>query len=452
MNKIDKQIFLDHLPRYKGNFIDWINSIGLKVEFIYGDIKGYMDIIDYKKETHLLKIKYLNNEFIMHTNGFKRCCFGEILKVKTIDYKYELKEVINNMELLETIRIIHGDHTEKGYKYQCLKCGYKGEMYEYQFTGGTGCQACCNRIIVKGINDIATTNPEYIKYFVNIEDAYKYSRSANKNVKIKCPDCGYIKTMTINSLTNTGFACNKCGDGISYPEKFMFCLLEQLNLDFTTRKIFKWSLRKEYDFYISLTNCIIETHGIQHYVDFKRKIKGYRSLEEEQENDRIKKELAKENNIQYYIVLDCRESNLDYIKNTILNSELTLLYDLSNIDWIKCGLFAESSIMKKVCELWDDGLNNTTEIAKITKLAQGTIINYLKRGTRIGLCSYINCKEMKRVAVYDLQGQELGIFKSLNNLARQSKDIFEIKFSTGCISSVCNGKTKTHKGYIFKFV
>ena len=448
---IDKQIFLDNLPK-KGKFINWINSIGLQVEFIYGDIKGHVDIIDYEKETHLLKIRYLDNEFLMHSNGFKKCSFGELLKVKTIDYKYELEEVINNMKLLETIRIIHGDHTEKGYKYQCLKCGYKGEMYEYQFTGGTGCQACCNRIIVKGINDIATTNPEYIKYFANIEDAYIYSRSANKSVKIKCPDCGYIKSMTINSLTNTGFACNKCGDGISYPEKFMFCLLEQLNLDFSTRKIFKWSLRKEYDFYIQSINGIVETHGIQHYLGFKRGWKGVRTLEEEQENDQLKMELAIKNDIQYYIVLDCRESNLDYIKNSILNSKLNTLYDLSNIDWIKCGLFAESSIMKQVCKLWDEGLNNTTKIMKITKLAQGTIINYLKRGTKIGLCNYINCKEIKRVVVCDLKGQELGIFKSINELARQSKNIFGIQFGTGSISSVCNNKSKTHKGYTFKFV
>ena len=32
--------------------------------------------------------------------------------------------------------------------------------------------------------------------------------------------------------------CRKCSDGISYPEKFLYSILEQLNIDFETQKIF----------------------------------------------------------------------------------------------------------------------------------------------------------------------------------------------------------------------
>ncbi|MEM5599205.1 hypothetical protein AAHB53_28045 [Niallia circulans] len=57
----------------------------------------------------------------------------------------------------------------------------------------------------------------------------------------------------------------KCSDGFSIPEKFMFNLLDYLQVDFDYQKVFDWSLGKRYDFYIPMLNCIIETHGAQHY-------------------------------------------------------------------------------------------------------------------------------------------------------------------------------------------
>ena len=64
---------------------------------------------------------------------------------------------------------------------------------------------------------------------------------------------------------------------------------------------------------------IIENHGEQHYIHrgtFKSK-----SLEDEQRNDVYKKTLARQNGVIHYIVLDCRESNVSWIKKSILNSQ-----------------------------------------------------------------------------------------------------------------------------------
>ena len=165
------------------------------------------------------------------------------------------------------------------------------------------------------------THPQFVKYFVNIEDAYKVSKSSNKSINFKCPECGYLKTMTMNHLYMHGIACPKCGDGISYPEKIMFSVLEQLKIKFMPRKKFEWSSRKEYDFYIEKINCLIETHGIQHYEQTKRK--GARSLKEEKSNDRFKKGMSKQNNIKEYIVIDSRKSELEWIKNSVLSSNFT---------------------------------------------------------------------------------------------------------------------------------
>ncbi len=450
-----KKMYFESLPhwesgRYKGK-INWTESVGRKVDFVYGDIKGKVEILHYEITKHMLTIKYLDSQFPIHTNGFRKCCLGELLKTKTVDYKFTIGTIVNNMKLLAQKRMRRYNFTEKGYTYECLKCSYVGEMYEYQISGNVGCQVCANRIIVKGINDIATTNPEYIKYFADIDDTYKYSWGANKKVILKCPNCEYIKTMTVNTLTNMGFGCNKCSDGISYPEKFIFNLLDQLGINFETRKRFDWSKGKEYDFYIPSLDAIIETHGLQHYEESFSRLKGSkRNLIKEIASDNLKYSLAKDNGTSLYIILDCRESNQEWIKKSVTESKLNELFNLKEIDWNECDLKASSSKLAEACKLWNEGLN-TISISKKLKLSQGTIIKYLHKGSKLNLCKYYNIKKPKEVAVYSLSGTMLDTFDSINQLARESEKKYGVKFSAGNISMVCQGKAKTHKGYRFQY-
>ena len=77
-------------------------------------------------------------------------------------------------------------------------------------------------------------------------------------------------------------------------------------------------------------------------------------LKNQQENDKNKYELAINNGIKpsNYIVIDCRYSDLDFIKNNIINSRFNKIFDLSNIDWLKIGQDSEKSIVKEVCDYW----------------------------------------------------------------------------------------------------
>lgn len=469
MEKIVKEIYLDNLPRYRGKNISWEKSIGMYIPFVYNDIKGELKIIKYNKEDHRLTIKYLDQEFEIATQSLQSCSLGEFLKIKTVTYKYSINEVVNNMQVLEKIRLEHGidrygkPRTEKAYEYKCLKCNYIGKMYEYQFAKGVSCQACCNRKIEKGINDISTTHPHLVKYFVNIEDTYQYSKSANKKVALKCPLCGFIKDITINYFYEKGFACNKCGDGVSYPEKIMHSVLEQLGIEFIARKKFKWSLNRAYDFYIANTNNIIETHGKQHYEEGFIRIKSnkkVRCLMEEQQNDRLKEQLAKENGISNYIVIDCRHSELEWIKNSILNSKLVKLFDLSNIDWLKCEEFALSSLVKDACNLWNNGIKRTKVISENLNVCQATIINYLKKGAKLGWCDYSikesnkyrNQRISKANSKKVLCIENNMIFNSLKELEKMSEQIFGFKMQHSYVSHVCNGKKNKYKGYTFKYV
>lgn len=256
------------------------------------------------------------------------------------------------------------------------------------------CPYCNGKKVLFGFNDVYTKRPDLRKYFVNIEDSKKVSPFSNKQVEVKCDICGEKRKILVSYLSMSGLSCKKCGNTISISQKIMYNLLDSLNKDFVSEKTFEWSNGKRYDFYLKDYNCIIETNGSQHYENHNF---GYKTLQEEQENDKYKERLAKENGIKYYIVLDCRKSELEWIKNSILNSELNKLFNLSNVDWDKLFIISQQSnpIIKKCCRSWNEG-NTTKEIMKKVGISHNTVAKYLKIGTKMGICNYVKEEQLKR--------------------------------------------------------
>ena len=237
-----------------------------------------------------------------------------------------------------------------------------------------GCPYCTSVKILKDYNDIATTHPEVFNVLVNKEDGYKYSINTHKKLTIKCPYCGNTmnKIPSIVYNKNGGFVCNSCGDGFSYPEKYFSSFLNQLGIDYIfqlTSSDFNWCGKYRYDFFIPSLNLIIEIHGRQHYIDTT-----WSSLEDITKNDLDKKELAIRNNCNY-IIIDARYSKKNYIKNNILNSELSSIFDLSIIDWEKCNNDAIMSVKNKIINHRLNGLTNK-EIADALHVSVDTIYKY----------------------------------------------------------------------------
>jgi len=282
---------------------------------------------------------------------------------------------------------------KKGYWFKCLDHSeHKSEQKDIKsFTGGQDGSIKCHQC-----NLIFTTHPYLIKYLINKEDALNYSSGSTKKILLKCPDCGYEKEKSIYDLINKGFGCPKCSDGISYPEKFMFNVFEQLlNKYFQTqltRATFKWCNNYRYDFYINKLKCIIETHGLQHYEECKGN--WITPLLRIQEDDKAKEILARESGIENYIVIDCRFSKMEWIKNSIMGSELPNLLNFKeeDIDWLKCHEYACHSLVKVVCDMWNDGIKSVTGITKELNIGKETVRLYLKQGVKLNWCDY-NPKE-----------------------------------------------------------
>lgn len=346
----------------------------------------------------------------------------------------------------------------------------KCKFHEYEVAPdklliGKGCPVCSGRTAKLGINTIWDTDRWMYDLGVSEEDAKMHSSRSGMKITVRCPECGREKRIAIHQLfRNKSISCS-CGDGKSYPEKFIMNFLEQLNADFETEYTPKWIHNKRYDFYIKNIDTIIEAHGEQHYENDTFKSVGGRTLEEEEENDKYKKEMALNNGIKHYVELDCRESNMEWIKNSILNSELAKLFDLSNINWKQCAELANKNIVKEVCKYWNNKKDNETtkDLEKIFNLNRTSITTYLKKGTKLGWCDYNPKEELKRIVSKNgkLNGKKveifkddksLGIFISCLELEVQSEVLFGVILLHQNISAVCNGKQKQYKGFTFKYV
>ena len=312
-------------------------------------------------------------------------------------------------------------------KYYCNKCALK--LYGHENARLT---------ILKNRGSISITHPHLIKYFLNKEDAEKYSAGSNKRVSLICPDCKTIKNnASINGLSQSVFSCLKCSDHVSYPEKFFGEFLRQTNTEFQaqlTKPTFEWCDKYKYDFYVPLLNFLAETHGIQHYEETNG---SWDSLSEIQENDLDKEWLARENKIKTYIILNCQNSNMEWIKNNILKSKLPTLLNFKeeDIDWLKCHEYACVSLVKLVCEEWNNGIKNTKIIGDKLKLCTDTVIKYLKQGVELGWCDYDPKKQNGKSIICLTTGE---VFNSISNANRK----YNINISH--ISECCKSdKTKS---------
>lgn len=329
--------------------------------------------------------------------------------VKYASFKYHVGDVIDtydrhliiiDMEYRSVAKSKNGKEytlNEKWYKYKCLDCGNEDWIYEYCLGDNMhiGCNACCvpPKKVVKGVNDVSTTAAWMVKYFVDKHDVYLNTKYSKEIVNMVCPDCGRIHRKKIYLVaSNRGLSC-PCSDGWSYPNKFMYAMLEQLNVHFEPEKHFLWSENRVYDDYIEYNGLkiITEQHGKQHYSRPFGNTDRHRSLDQEIQNDKYKYNLAMSNGIDYYFVIDSSVSTQEYMQTSIINSGLLHVLGVSetDIDWIKCDEFAVRNFAKLICTYKKDHPKTTLhQIADLFNISYNTVLGYIKSGNKFGWCDY----------------------------------------------------------------
>lgn len=296
-----------------------------------------------------------------------------------------------------------------------------------------GCPICTNKKVSKGYNDIATTAPWMIEYLKNKEDAYKYTWGSHKKVITKCPVCGFEKETTIKNLYYQGFKCRKCDTGISFPNRVARSLLEELQIDYIPEYSPQWCGKYAYDFYFKYNDkeYIVEMDGgLGHgNSDYKHK-KDTVGIQ----RDRIKDKLALEHNLNV-IRIDCKRSELKYIKKNILSSELSDIFDLSKIDWNEILRKSTDNLFIQICNYYNQGHLSDKDICNHFHIGVSTLAKALNTCNELGLCTYNkkirrkhagklnSLTQQKRdgiaVDLYDLDGSYIGYFNNATSCARK---------------------------------
>lgn len=451
--------------------VKWGASVGRKISFTYGDLSGELFVKSFIKHGQKLIVSYCGNDHKTYVASLYQCNFGRILGLRTIDFKIKIGEdFVDKKRNITITNRFYKNHKNKKkfYTYKCNVCGATElEIDEYNLLNGRGCSCCYGRTVVEGINDVPTTAPWMVEFFQGgYDEAKLYTCGSNEKIYPICPDCGKVKskTMMVSTIHTKRTICCTCSDGISYPEKFMISLLSQIKNEYVyqlTKTVCGWCNDYMYDFYIGEKSCIVEVHGAGHYLISGFSSMGGKTLEEEKENDYFKEVLAKGNGIKNYITIDARKSELEWIKNSIMSSELPCLFDFTenDINWDKCEEYALSNKVKEVCDYWNKGIKNPKTIGMIVKLHPSTINRYLKKGKNVGWCDYSkdkvvfsrNVVNRKKVAIYK-DGICLNIFESISQLSENSIKLFGVKLHVSEISNCCNKKIKQYKKYEFKFI
>lgn len=280
------------------------------------------------------------------------------------------------------------------------KCGHEWDSSIKERTSGADCPYCYNRRVLKGYNDMWTTNPEMAKYLLDENDGYKHTQQSNKELRWKCYSCDENeKVMKVFKVYREGYYCVNCSDGFSRPEKMVFNILGQLigSERFLTQKTFEWSNRKIYDFFLPDYNLIIEVHGEQHY---KKPFysNDENELEKIQRNDANKKEMAVKNGYDY-LEVNAMSSDYHYLKSSVEKS-LGRHFSLESIDWTKVQNSITSSMKMKVLELWNSESRPTPkEISEELGLERSTVSKYLQDLEKQGRCVYNSGRREKVIGV-----------------------------------------------------
>ena len=324
------------------------------------------------------------------------------------------------------------------------------------------------RVAVLGINTIWDTDRWMCKeYGISEEDAKTYTKGSGKRIVVTCPDCKKQKEIKINNLNkHNSINCENCSDNFSYPEKFMINILNQLNIEYIRQYKPDYLKRdgegqKSSDFYLPQYKRIIETDGKLRHKGGVAFDKTVESLQKSIETDRWKDEQHLLHGLKT-IRINCFESNMEYIKRNILNSELNKLFDLSKIDWLKCDSEAQRSLVKEVCEYWNnkEELEKTRNLAEYFGVSDYTVRRYLKRGTKLGWCKFTP-HNGKRIAVfkdekpYIPEGRKDNTFESgceVERLSKENLNMFGRVLFQANISKVCLGELKSTGGFVFKYI
>jgi len=272
--KFTERANLIHNNKYDYSLVEYINN-KTKVKIIC-------------KEHGIFIQKPINH--IIQNQGCP-LCYGNI-KLTTEEFINSANEIHNNKY---NYSLVEYKNNSTKVKISCKEHGIFEQRPNDHISKKQGCPNC--------INNKKKTNEEFID-IVNKIHNYKYDYSlveyinATTKVKIICPIHGIFEQIPSSHLNSHG--CPNCCE--SKGEEKIKSFLNEKNILFETQKSFedcKNILNLRFDIYLPHYCVCIEFDGEQHF-KIVENWGGVKSLNYIQNNDNIKNEYCKKNNIKLY--------------------------------------------------------------------------------------------------------------------------------------------------------
>lgn len=293
---------------------------------IHGDKYDYSKVVYVNYSTKVCLICPIHGEFyvrpsdhIFHKIGCSIC--SNRCRSNTNEFIKKAKDKYGNKY----------DYSKVDYKNNktkvCIICHEKdefgdehGEFWQRpnDHLSGYECPKCKNEYI--------PTTKEWIKRAILIHgNRYDYSKvnyiNPSTKVCIICPIHGEFWQTPNNHLN--GANCPSCNsDNKSKMEENIHILLEENKIKHERQKTFTWLKHKRHlflDFYIPYKKIAIEVQGEQHFTPVKR-FGGVEYFLEQQNRDRIKKELCEKHGIKI-IYITKRNYNINEVLENIKNKK-----------------------------------------------------------------------------------------------------------------------------------
>lgn len=393
--------------------------------------------------------------------GCPICGIEKSANSQKISHDVFMSRVVENNEQVRNGTLeIRGKYEGVDIPIECYCTIHNAVVYPtpYSLEQGHGCTYCAGHRVLKGFNDLATTDPQIAALLTNPEDGHTVARMSHKKKNFTCPLCGKKQDKHVFNVVRRGLQCDNCSDHISYPNRFGRAFLDQLPIDdYTPEYSPDWLRPYLFDLFFEYNGMAlaIEMDGGLHHGN-KQWGPGNKKDIEGKERDLLKDKLAAENDVEV-IRIDAQESSSEYISKHILQSKLNQIFDLSVIDWVKCDMDAQRNLVKEVCDIYQTQTKNLQEIADIVKLGTQCVRNYLKRGAQFGWCDY-NPKDMHKTRKKNNKSREINLtrvsdgevftFKSVKECERSLPVMFNIKISYSMLFRHCHDK-QPYKGFIF---
>ena len=158
-------------------------------------------------------------------------------------------------------------HSNRKVWWKCHKCGFEWEAKICNRSNGRGCPCCSHKRLVRGKNDLATTNPELAKEWHPTKNGdllpsdVMYGQA--RKVWWICP-VGHSYQATLNHRSGSnGTNCPVCNEGrqTSFREQAFYFYLKQIFPDAINRFTADWLGRFELDIFIPSRNLALEYDG-----------------------------------------------------------------------------------------------------------------------------------------------------------------------------------------------